>query len=119
MATSSNPKYNLSEYFPLTTYTLEDGSVEETIDFFNPKGAAFVGSLRAEDKFEWNKSFRLDVLAQEAFGSVSAWWIPLFFSGDMHPDEILTGTLVSVPQPTRRLESAKSRSPGRGSRVRV
>jgi hypothetical protein len=119
MATSSNAQYNLSAYFPLSSYVLDNGEVEECIDFFNPKGSAFVNSLQATDKFEWNKTFRLDVLAQETFGSVSAWWIPLFFSGDQHPDELRTGARVAITVPTKRFESAKSRSPGRGSRVRI
>ena len=119
MATSSNPQYNLSAYFPLTSYELDDGAVEECIDFFNPKGAAFVASLQSTQQFDWNKTFRLDVLAQETFGSVSAWWIPLFFSGDQHPDELKTGSRVAVSVPTKRFDSAKSRSPGRGSRVRI
>lgn len=119
MATTTNPEFSLSKYFPLVEYEDENGNIEETVDFFNPDGAAFVNSLTSERSFTWNSSLRLDVLAHQQFGSVSAWWLTLFFDGAAHAGELSNGAFVSVPKPARRLQTSRSRSPGRGSRVRL
>jgi len=117
MASSSNAQYNLSAYFPMTTYKDEDGETKDSIDFFNPDGAKFVNSLTSVGDFQWDKSLKLDVLAHTQFGTVSAWWLPLFFNGAQHPGELKTGSFISIPRPTTRVSSTKSQSPGRGSRV--
>lgn len=117
MASSSNPQYNLSAYFPLTNYKDEDGNTQQSIDFFNPVGSKFVDSLVSIGDFQWDKSLKLDVLAHTQFGTVSAWWVPLFFNGANHPGELRTGSFVSIPKPTSKITSTKSQSPGRGSRV--
>lgn len=117
MATTSNPELSLSRYFPLVEYELPDGEKETTIDFFNPDGARFVDNLEQERSFVWNSSLRLDVLAYRQFGTVSAWWLPLFFDGAQHVSELRTGSAVAVPRPVTRLETSRARSPGRGSRI--
>lgn len=117
MASTSDPRFSISQYFPTVEYKNDSGATEQTIDFFNPDGANFVNSLRADQTFRWNPSLRLDVLAYQQFGSVSAWWLPLFFDGASHSSELKSGSLLVVPRPNERIISDKQQSPGRGSRV--
>lgn len=119
MPTTTNTEFSITNYFPLVNNVLDSGEEEESIDFFNPEGISFMGGLTPNTNYVWEKSLRLDVMSYRQFGTVSAWWLPLFFNGAPHFTELNIGTFVNVPLPPSRINSSRSSSPGRGSRVRL
>lgn len=120
MATTSNSQFYFSNAFPLTEVEQRLGEApSKRIDIFNPRGAAFIRSMQPGKKIQWSERNKLDVVAFKTFGSVSAWWMVLFFNGDQHPFEIESGRVFTIPSPQLANTVAQNRTSGRGSRVTI
>lgn len=118
MSSTSNPQYYLSKKFPLVSVKI-GRETEKRIDIFNPDGYAFVRGLQPQKQIQWSDNTKLDVIAHQNFGTVTAWWLPLFYNGDEHPFELINGVTVTLPQANSSDFNSRSSIPGRGSRVKA